>query len=62
MMDASGYTSKNIDDQGMPKGSPRQLNAIGGLGMVLMWYCTRGSCNRNLALLLVKHVRLCTND
>ena len=31
-------------------GRPRDLDAIGGLGLVLIWYRTRGSCSRNLAL------------
>ena len=32
-----------------PKGRPRELNAIGGLGLVLMWFRTRGSCARSLS-------------
>ena len=32
-------------------GKPRSLNAIGALGLVLMWYRTRGSCARGLAML-----------
>ena len=32
------------------KGRPRELDAIGGLGLVLIWYRTRGSCARSLAL------------
>ena len=34
----------------MRKGRPRNLDAIGGLGLVLMWYRTRGLCSRNLAI------------
>ena len=33
----------------MRKGRPRDLDAIGGLGLILMWYRTRGSCSRNIA-------------
>ena len=52
MMDERGCIfSKDIDGLGMPMGSSRQLNAIGGLSIVLMWYRTRGSFSRNLALL-----------
>ena len=32
-------------------GRPRHLNATGALGLVLMWYRTRGSCARSLAML-----------
>ena len=42
---------KKVDHDGLPMGSPRQLNAIGALGLVLMWYRTRGSCARALSLL-----------
>ena len=31
-------------------GKPRDLNAIGALGMTLMWLRTRGSCARSLSL------------
>ena len=31
-------------------GKPRQLDAIGGLGLVLTWYRTRGAVSRLLAL------------
>ena len=32
-------------------GKPRQINAICALGLVLVWYRTRGSCTRSLAIL-----------
>ena len=52
MMDKCGYIRpKDLDDKGMPMGLTHQLNAIGGLGMVLMWYLTQGSCTRNVALI-----------
>ena len=42
---------KQIDNDGLPRGKPRGLNAVGALGLVLMWYRTRGSCARALSLL-----------
>ena len=33
-------------------GRPRDLNAIGGLGFVLVWYCTKGPCNRILVMIV----------
>ena len=49
MMHEYGYIfPKDVDLLGMPMGSPRQINAIEGLGMVLMWYRAQGSCFRNL--------------
>jgi len=33
-----------------PRGRPRELDAIGALGLVLYWYRTRGSCARSLVL------------
>ena len=32
-----------------PQGRPRELDAIGALGLVLFWYRTRGSCARAIA-------------
>ena len=32
-------------------GRPRDLDATGGLGLVLVWYHTKGSCNRTLPLI-----------
>ena len=34
----------------MRKGRHRNLDAIGGFGLVLIWYRTRGTCSRNLAI------------
>ena len=52
MMDERGYICpKDFEYLGMPMGSIHQINTIGGLGMVLMGYRTRGSCYQNLALL-----------
>ena len=28
------------------KGRPRDLDAVGGLGLVLVWFRTKGPCNR----------------
>ena len=36
---------------GEPYGKPSYMDAIGCLGLVLMWYRTRGSCSRSLALM-----------
>jgi hypothetical protein len=33
------------------KGRPRQLDAEGCLGLVLMWYCTRGAVSRSLCIM-----------
>ena len=35
---------------GTPYGRPRELDAVAGLGLVLMWYWTRGSCARGLLM------------
>ena len=43
--------AKQLDNDGLPMGHKRELNALGALGLVLMWYRTRGSCTRNLAML-----------
>ena len=52
MMDEYGYIfPKDVVRLGMSMGSPRQINTIQGIGMVLMWYCAQGSCFRNLDLL-----------
>ena len=42
----SGFIRPKI----MCNGRPRDLCAIGGLGLVLTWYRTRRSCSRNVAL------------
>ena len=53
MMDERGYIRpKDVDGLGIPMGKSRQINATVGLGMVIMWYCTRGSFTHNLALLV----------
>ena len=36
---------------GEPKGRKRNMTACGCLGFILMWYRTRGSCARGLAML-----------
>ena len=41
---------KRVENDGSPKGRPRDLNAIGALGMVLMWFRTRGSCARSISM------------
>ena len=43
---------KELNVDGEPMGKIRDLNAIGLLGMLCMWYLARDSCARNLALLL----------
>ena len=35
---------------GTPYGRPRELDAAAGLGLVLMWYRTRGPCTRGLLM------------
>ena len=42
---------KQIGALGMKMGRPRHLDTIGGLGLVLVWYRTRGPCNRTLTLM-----------
>ena len=42
---------KVLDKYGNPKGRQRDMTACGCLGLVLMWYRTRGSCARGLAML-----------
>ena len=42
---------KILDANGVPKGKPRDMTACGCLCLILMWYCTRGTCSRGLALL-----------
>ena len=39
-----------LDRNGNPYGRKRELDAIGGLALVLMWYRTRGACTRTLIL------------
>ena len=40
-----------VDMHGVPMGRPRDMSAIGCLGLVLMWYRTRGSCARSLSMI-----------
>ena len=48
----SGIICKKVlDDDGEPMGKERDLSAYGCLGLVLMWYRTRGSCARGLAMM-----------
>ena len=42
---------KKLDDDGLPMGKVRELNAICALGLVLMWYCTSGVNSNNLVML-----------
>ena len=42
---------KVLRRDGLPEGRPRDLTACGCLGLVLVWYCTRGSCARTLAMM-----------
>jgi hypothetical protein len=41
-----------ITSTGKRKGRPRHLNAAGCLGLVLIWYHTRGSVSRSLCIML----------
>ena len=41
---------KVLDKNGWPKGKPRDMPACGCLGLILMWFRTRASCARGLAL------------
>ena len=34
----------------LKEGRPRMLSALGGLGLVLTWYKTKGARSRNLAM------------
>ena len=43
--------AKEIDDDSFLNGKVRELNAIGALGLVLMWYFIRGACSQNLKIL-----------
>ena len=38
-----------LDRNGNPRGKPRELDAVGALGLVLMWYRSRGACTRSLS-------------
>ena len=42
---------KILDAEGNRKGRPRDLPACGCLGLILMWYRTKGSCARTLAVM-----------
>ena len=44
---------KKLDADGIPMGRARDLHSVGALGLVLMWYRTRGSCARSLALMFL---------
>ena len=48
----TGMIRKKVCDiNNKPMGRSRDLSPIGGLGLVLMWYRTRGSCARSLAMM-----------
>ena len=49
--DARIIRPKKVTREGKPEGRPRDMTACGCLGLVLMWYRTRGSCARSLALM-----------
>ena len=49
--DEIGRIRKKILEDGKPKGRPRDLSACGCLGLVLMWYRTKGSCARALSMM-----------
>ena len=42
---------KVLHGNGRPKGKPRDMTACGYLGLVLMWFRTKGSCARTLSLM-----------
>ena len=42
---------KKVDIDGVPMGRNRDMTACGCLGLILMWYRTRGSCSRGLAMM-----------
>lgn len=43
---------KKLDKHGRPyRRKPRDMDAIGSLGLVLTWYRTRGSCTRTLSFI-----------
>ena len=50
-LNGGGIRKKILDRYGNPKGRKRDMTASGCLGLVLMWFRTRGSCARALALL-----------
>jgi hypothetical protein len=39
-----------LSSNGKPKGRPRQLDAVGCLGLVLFWYRSNGSCARAMSM------------
>lgn len=41
----------NIKQKTIGKGRPREIDAIGGLDLVLVWFHTRGACTRTLSLI-----------
>ena len=48
----SGYISlAPVTTTGKRKGRPRHLNAAGCLGLILMWYRTRGAVSRSLCMM-----------
>ena len=49
--DARIIRPKRLTREGKPEERPRDMTACGCLGLVLMWYCTRGSCARSSALM-----------
>ena len=42
---------KKIRRDGTPDGRDRDMCAVGSLGLVLIWYRTRGSCTRGFAMI-----------
>ena len=49
--DPTQIRRKVICANGRPKGKPRDMTACGCLGLVLVWYRTRGSCARSLSMM-----------
>ena len=48
--DSTLIRRKVLTANGVPKGKPRDMTACGCLGLVLVWFRTKGSCARALSL------------
>jgi hypothetical protein len=44
------FYEKKTTGNGSRRGQPRSIDAIGCLGLILMWYRTKGAVTRSLAL------------
>ena len=53
MVDAESglIRAKKLDDDGLPIGTLHDLNMVGALGLVLMWYRTRSASTCNLTMI-----------